>query len=382
MTNENKTLGIAIEQIDNLFFRDGKPFGPEIGNHVASRLPTPQTLAGALRTALLAVHDFDFTHFRSLASQHRDKSIKTVLNEINAPKSVTELSIRGPWLALQDKNSGDITPLVHTPLNLYASKTTRGDNAEEILEWSMAAPLRSSLPNYMGPTAKPIWSRAAGNFKQPGGFLNLDGLDHYLKGELPPTGSWFAPSSLFTVEKRTGIAINPKRGTVSEGLIYTAGFLNLNPNLDGKKVIFYAEVTHENKKVEDCGIDALKTIPFGGEGRYVSISKTKAVAWPTAEPQDKQGQLIMLKTPGVFLEGWKPRCLEDSIEAAAVGQPLAVSGWDISRGGPRPTRFAAPAGSVYFLTPGRNTSFETISDDKEDRQQGFGEILKGVWNHV
>ena len=36
-------------------------------------------------------------------------------------------------------------------------------------------------------------------------------------------------------------------------------------------------------------------------------------------------------------------------ETAASGSPVAVSGWDVARGGPRRTRFAVPAGSVYFV---------------------------------
>ena len=44
-------IGIRIEPMDVLMFRDGRPF--EATSRVSTGQPTPQTLAGAMRTALL-----------------------------------------------------------------------------------------------------------------------------------------------------------------------------------------------------------------------------------------------------------------------------------------------------------------------------------------
>jgi CRISPR-associated protein Cmr3 len=57
--------------------------------------------------------------------------------------------------------------------------------------------------------------------------------------------------------------------------------------------------------------------------------------------------------------------------------------------GPKPTRYAAAAGSVYFfeVTEGgplsverlRNLWLRPISDQDQDRRDGFGLVLPGVW---
>jgi CRISPR-associated protein Cmr3 len=58
---------------------------------------------------------------------------------------------------------------------------------------------------------------------------------------------------------------------------------------------------------------------------------------------------------------------------------LAVSGWDLARGGPKPNRFAAQAGSTYFLDQPLDPWPGTLSDRPRDQQQGWGCYLKGVW---
>jgi CRISPR/Cas system CMR-associated protein Cmr3 (group 5 of RAMP superfamily) len=59
-----------------------------------------------------------------------------------------------------------------------------------------------------------------------------------------------------------------------------------------------------------------------------------------------------------------------------------VSGWDLARCGPKPARFAAAAGSVYFLHQLPTNLPEVLSDLKEDRQQGWGCYAQGVWTDV
>jgi len=57
------TIGLTLQPLDVLFFRDGRPFGTAASG--TSVLPQPQTLAGAIRTALLEAHGCDFTKLPS-----------------------------------------------------------------------------------------------------------------------------------------------------------------------------------------------------------------------------------------------------------------------------------------------------------------------------
>jgi CRISPR-associated protein Cmr3 len=67
------------------------------------------------------------------------------------------------------------------------------------------------------------------------------------------------------------------------------------------------------------------------------------------------------------------------IAGAAVAEGIPVSGWDLARGGPKPTRFAVPAGSVYFLDEFMTDAIDNLSEGEDDLLAGYGCCLKGVW---
>ena len=89
--------------------------------------------------------------------------------------------------------------------------------------------------------------------------------------------------------------------------------------------------------------------------------------------------------------------------AAAVPKPLPVSGWDLAgnaheaqmegrtgavRGRPRPTRFAVPAGAVYFWKRGRKSVADpvpaplaSLCDKPADAAAGWGLTLSGTWHY-
>jgi CRISPR-associated protein Cmr3 len=147
-------------------------------------------------------------------------------------------------------------------------------------------------------------------------------------------------------------------------------------------VAFYGEIVATGELPVD-NISSLGAIPFGGQGRHVTLAEVPPFAWPcAAQPSPRDGDVAVLTTPGLFAEGWLPRSLASEIVAAFVPSPLPVSGWDVARGGPRRTRFAAPAGAVYFTKPGLPAIDEPLSDEEDDREQGWGLALKGAWNHV
>jgi CRISPR-associated protein Cmr3 len=128
-------------------------------------------------------------------------------------------------------------------------------------------------------------------------------------------------------------------------------------------------------------VEEMHTLPFGGEGRRVRVQiLPRSFKWrPEVAASGKP--LLLLTTPGLFAEPWRPAALPaPPLVAAAVPGAVAVSGWDLARRGPKPTRFAAAAGSVYFLD-GMPDGLppDSLSDKPDDRQQGWGCYLKGVW---
>ena len=75
---------------------------------------------------------------------------------------------------------------------------------------------------------------------------------------------------------------------------------------------------------------------------------------------------------------------------AAVGRRIPVSGWHLRNQKPKKVRWAVPAGSVYFLELTETLTederrqlltawLKPLSDQLDDRRDGFGCALWGVW---
>lgn len=111
---------------------------------------------------------------------------------------------------------------------------------------------------------------------------------------------------------------------------------------------------------------------------------------------------LVLLTPALFekgvLPGWNGGAwplggsVKATVRAACVGRPAIVSGWDLAKGRPKPTKRLAPAGSVYFLElQGAKDDLRQwcdeawlhcVSDAAQDRRDGFGLAALGVWENV
>lgn len=382
-------VGLILEPLDVLFFRDGKPFGA--ARRVESGLPTPQVLAGALRTALMNGAGVPFPLDDNVC-------FRAALEKTSAEHAwIADLSFAGPWLANLPSNREGLAaapePLVPCPAILMGGK--KGAEAAEI---KRLKPLgRNDLPGWRpknGMPPRPLWIEE--DDREPAaGFLNLGGLRTFLEGGVPQPDQIEPAKKLYEMDDRVGIAIDPNRLAAEEGMIYAASFLSLRTGIG-----FYAEIQVEDgaaeiaKRLIDT-LDRIDLVAFGGEGKRARLRTCEAVSWPNAEPASgsKQKPLVLLTTPG-FFDGWRPPAFQDELVAAAVGNPVAISGWDLVRKGPKPTRFAAPAGSVYFLDSlppalhlpngkAGSLSGPSMGDGKEaeqDRQLGYGRYLLGVWN--
>jgi CRISPR-associated protein Cmr3 len=356
-------VGLRLEPLDTLFFRDGRPF--DAATRVAAGLPNPQALAGALRTALLARTGFDFKRF---AKQRKHREVSDALRECQGPAWITAARFRGPWLARDSGNS--VEPLLSLPEILAPGK---GGG------WSRARPERDGVPGWSDPDGLlPLWRRREPDPKTERGFLTLDGLQHFLDGNDPPEATHVKQDTLYGYDNRIGIGINMNTLTSEEGELYGIRLLSLKPG-----VYLYAEMhPGPGAPLRPWFRDA--PVPFGGEGKYVRVEDCPARDWPKANPK-RPRSMWYLATP-TFLPprgDWR-RPLPDGVKSAASGPGVAVSGWDVARNGPRPTRFAVPAGAVYFLDgPGSETGF--VGDDQDRNaaksllDEGWGFALQGAW---
>lgn len=391
-----KKIGLILEPLDVLFFRDGRPFGAATRAGTAS--PLPQTLAGAICTALLRQHDCDFDKLGRLTRETAGglragvEPLGGLFEQCGSPRWIAEVAVRGPWLGRIPCGRADpacgpsrasCEVLVPTPASVFAPKkgregklqTLRPLTNRQLPGWSETPQGQRGL--------RPLWVRDRAVGEPAAGYLTPQGLRAFLRGETVPQDERLEWSDLTDIDHRTGIAIEPNRLTAAESMIYGASFLSLKrgvelgPDKHRFDVVFYAEVVVPNVAGESP-LDGLQTLAWGGEGRRVAVRVTDPFPWQEYESTGGK-PLLALTTPGLFADPARPAILNGQLVAAAVPGSVAVSGWDLARGGPKPNRFAAAAGSVYFLDRLPDSLPASLCDEAFDAQQGWGCYVKGTW---
>jgi CRISPR-associated protein Cmr3 len=281
-------------------------------------------------------------------------------------------------LALADSNNA-VEPLLPVPASLAVGGEEKA--------WHRSDPFRGRLPGWRdNDDLPPLWRKHGPDAKRAEGFLTPAGINAFLAGGLPGKEDWLAAGDLFDFDQRTGIEIDAGTLTASEGRIYGIRLLALRPRVErrgphrDKKVCLYAEVL-------GTGAGELAfpdPLPLGGEGRHVRVcGLDRLPLWK--QPERVGDRSLWLLASPAFLPG--PRALPvvpppARLVAAASGTPIGVSGWDVARGGPRPTRFAVPAGSVYFVEGPFTPPQDSCCADPEDVAQGWGFVLRGTWNYA
>ena len=375
-------VGLRLDPLDTLFFRDGRPF--DATSRVSGGLPTPQTLAGALRTALLASTGFDFPKF---AASRRSSSILEALKHAGAPEWVTKAQFRGPWLGLA--RGGRIEPLLPVPAML--------NQGRDDTDWVRSTPLESGLPGWHDPDGLlPLLPEKAVTGKATPGLLTLSGVTTFLQGGRPNPDAFYENDHLYGFDNRVGIGIDMHSLTSADGDLYGIRLLALKKKvcesavcrsipatdaptrpcpaaLDDKHhnqaVCLYAEMAPGPNPAARPWLQNTP-VPFGGEGRYVHVTEVQACEWPVADAT-RARSMWYLATPTFLSVSVKSRRSLPTLvglKAAASEGGLAVSGWDVARNGPRPTRFAVPGGAVYFVE-GDATEWSFLAGDKNQTEQ-------------
>jgi CRISPR-associated protein Cmr3 len=347
------TIGLILEPLDTLFFRGGRPFGASLPGE--SGLPTPQAFAGGIRTFLLEKAGANFEFMRG----------KTTPAEAFAAAGapwISHASFRGPWLA-------DISTGLAPKPYIYAP-------ADVVLNGKQPArlrPLRARLPGWEPPEAGmlPLWLQGVRAGKDRPGWLTFDGLSTYLHDQAL-TPEHFQPArNLYELEERTGITVDEHKQAAGDRLIYSTRALRLS-----RQVAFYGEADLPDHAVALFAGE--ETMSWGGERHHVVVRRVSPVRWPEAPASERIA--ILLAAPAFFAARWRPDALPaGKLIAAAVDGPFVVSGWDLARRGPKPTRFGVEAGSVYFV---EKQPLVAPLAAGEDAQLGYGHFLKGTWNYA
>jgi CRISPR type III-B/RAMP module-associated protein Cmr3 len=244
-----------------------------------------------------------------------------------------------------------------------------------------------------------------------------------------------AVEDLWDTEFRIGIEVDPKTRTAAEGQFYTAEHLRLR---EGVRLWLTAELSPvaDRREAETARLQDLAgaALTLGGESRQCRVRASRAelaVEPPPLPAEGPWGIRWVLATPAVFEGGWRPGwvcgqsgavCLSAEVPrrsgesrldwrlrirksepirarlvAVCSGKPIAFSGWEVlaakdgadesaKKPGPKPTRLAVPAGSVYYFEAESREQAEALvrvlhGRTRSDRfgEKGMGLGFCGTW---
>ncbi|KYF57428.1 hypothetical protein BE08_43500 [Sorangium cellulosum] len=373
----------TIEPRDPLVVRDGRP-NQGRSESAARAFPLPSTIAGVVRTRLGLGIDGVFA--------------RTSADELAALRAV---AVRGPWLVEPD------TGMVYapTPADLALLADAERRTIAALSPAPMAAPLLADegLPGEL----VPVWAHRherEGKAKGPPAFLRWDAFARWLArpgrraGEDADSILQGAIDAL-PRESRLHVQVG-EHATAEDGMLFeTEGLRLVHPETRAPLAL---AVEVDDAAAAKVGSLREGLAPMGGKRRLVRWTRATRPLPEVPEPVLIGAGLgdcgsrvrVLLLTPALFDEGWRPRLSPGAplgpaegvtgvrLVAACVGRPLAISGWDLAKQQPKRIRRAVPAGSVYWLEltgpPAARRAWvqrvwaKAMSDAEEDRRDGFG----------
>lgn len=332
---------IELSALDTLFFRDGKPFSGGSENFAEGIFPPfPSTIYGALRTAYFSGDIDSLGDAETDEDPTRDLVITDIRYAVEGDTKDREICFVAPSDLVREKK-----------------EMNKEDGKFLVLT-------KEELPhNHSGPNAMLL--RPKTDKKVEGAehaLMSYSNVEKYINGRTEELHFYPLNKFLFK-ESKIGIGIDKRRRSTREGMFYQVDFLRLDK--------LNIQITFKGFDLPENGV-----LRLGGEGKMVAYTTVQKVALNTAAI-DPTSFKVVLQTPCVAND-WAPSILKAYVEAAAVGRPKDVGGFNIKEKRPRPMRKAIPAGSVFYIKDDTGTLYEQLSKQvslcKEEyyKKRGFG----------
>ena len=391
---------LVLTTRDPVIARDGRPFG--LGNRMRPlSWLYPSVLAGALRSLLgkMEGKGFDEDTIQALKEVHVAGPLPLLGGSLYfpAPKD----------LAVRKNEAGQLECYALRPVSLGDGEGTDlpGEGLQPVL-------LPDAVTGEFKPERIPeFWSRdrMAEWLKSP------DRAPASLRPEPGAWGEGYLPGP--ATDERTHVMITPDRGAAEDAHLFSTVGLDLAAAAD--RPPSQSAYSPLRLGVRTCAGDrwseALGKLnrlsPMGGERRLVHW-EARGDQGPWEAPQSvvqalgtegsgrKARVRMVLATPGLFRRGWRPGWLDDRLEGSPPGAEVRlrlvgacldrwkpVSGFSFEDWKPKPIRRLVPAGAVYFfeviegsVSP-QQLWLESVCDEEQDRRDGFGLALWGIWDN-
>jgi CRISPR-associated protein Cmr3 len=381
-----------IEPRDPLVIRDGRPNDRRSESATLS-FPLPSTCAGICRTQLGSEPGRGFVLGAQLADLRRT-------------------SLRGPLLA--DRDAGGL--LFPPPRDVRIERAHDGQLRARALS---PVPTPDGVQHddieglsLVGPAVDD--ARTAGKSARETAFWSWPAMERSLRAPLRLDGDADVNALLgdgvarLPMEARTHVALDPDTDTAREGQLFgTAGlrFAAGEPDSLSKVRPLALFVEFDASPIGGRAIRP-GLAPFSGKRRLARWTPADTLQLPqipswlsehVARAADGVSLRlrVILATPAIFRLGYRPAAGASSLlpaiaklVAALVPRPETVSGWDFEHGRPKPSRRMVAAGSVFWIDLAGDAAarlawlkgvwMQNVSDDEQDRRDGFGLALVGV----
>jgi len=400
---------LHIQPRDSLIIRDGRPFSAFPGAKVKGYdFPPPQVTAGAVRARLGEALGLQTTSaWEDLQKQVRIKGPLLIDIQTGEPFFPAPLDA---LLFTSEENPE--TPCAKTEATHMLYRLSPRTPREEVL--SDFQDLPEELHYFIeGPDDMPKSKPA-----QMPRFWKKEWFFEWLADEntcLPAKSLADLGIQSLPGDRRTHVKISASSFTAEESMLFETRGLEFRVSSNGERPLneafdlglwLYLEM--DEKIDEEFATNVLTGVhPLGGE-RRLSLWEVKSQmpSFLTPPPkiikalQETRAARVYLLTPAYFdperapaaylppSNAWGPV----QVRAAIIGRPLTVSGWDLVKAKPKPSKRLVPAGSVYYVRFSDEAAPEDIirwvknlwlsplpGQPEQSQRDGFGLAAIGVW---
>lgn len=298
----------AFKPDGTLIFKGAEPMSMGADHHASSIFPpAPQTIAGALRTAVLHQRGISITRYKNEAPED-------IVSTIGQAGKKAPFMIVGPLFRFKQAF------YVPAPYSWFVEKSRKEKSEEEKFKAAVfhAEPVKTDLVKTGA--GQLMWVK-----NRPGDMLSLGGF--WLAAEELFSSARekhiYKPQFFFVAEPRTGIALNRNR-SVRSGHLYTFEHIRLKPGVD---MAFGSTI---NLPLAEKGV-----LKLGAEKRFGSYQKIAAPVF-----KENLGSTFLSLS---FVES----STAANNAVIATGKPRYIGGWDLCKGFHKPMQGHYPAGSVF-----------------------------------
>jgi len=287
-----------------LLFKGAEPMDMGEDHHASQIFPPPaQTIAGALRTAVLVQNGISFENY------YQNNAPPEIFLAIGEAGKQEPFQVIGPLFRIDEQL------FVPAPFSWFIDKAERKMNRVRVFR---VQPTKSHL--IKGEDQTLFWVREGrGEMLSLGGsWLKLEDLTSTAEDiEI------FGPDHFYVTEPRTGIALNQNR-SVREGHLYTFTHVRL------KHAVTLAFGLSADLPLSDKGF-----LKLGAEQRFGRYEKIREPLFP----ENKSRHFCSLN----LVKGSE----KANQTLIATGRIQYIGGWDLKKGFHKPMQGFFPAGSVF-----------------------------------